>query len=426
MNLKSMENWRSTMRIIKIIGLMFALLPLQVQAQQTLRLDTILNRIDAHNPMLKTYALKAESYKHKADAGTAWMAPMIGAGTFMTPYPGQQVMSDSDKGALMFQLEQEIPNPARLKAQKVYESSKGDVELAGRGITLNELKARAKGLYYSWLIASKRIKVLQENEKIMQMMKKIEQIRYPYNQSQLSGVYRSEAKIEENQNMILMQQAEILKAKAWLNSLMDMPAEQPLQIDTTVLPAFNPALALDTSQLAVQRKDVLQMDRNIRSMQLGLKAVESQSKPDFKLRIDHMSPLGSMMPKAYSVMGMVSIPIAPWSSKMYKSEAKAMNAEIAAMSQERSALLQERQGMIRGMQYEIQSMQKRILAMEAKIIPALRKTMDADFVNYQENKQEVTAVIGSWEALTMMQLNVLDEKLKLYQMIVDYEKELYR
>jgi len=52
--------------------------------------------------------------------------------------------------------------------------------------------------------------------------------------------------------------------------------------------------------------------------------------------------------------------------------------------------------------------------------------MEADFVNYQENKLEVTAVINSWEALTMMQINVLDEKMKLYQMIVDYEKELYR
>ena len=421
-----MENWRSAMRIIKIIAFLLTLLPMQLTAQQSLRLDTILNRIDARNPMLKTYALKAESYRHKADAGSAWMAPMVGAGTFMTPYPGQQVMSDSDKGALMFQLEQDIPNPAKLKAQKVFESSKGDVELAGRAIALNELKARAKSLYYSWVVASQRIKVLQENGKIMQMMKKIEQLRYPYNQSQLSGVYRSEAKIEENENMIRMQQVEIAKAKAWLNSLMDLPAEQPLQIDTATRPSFNPEVSLDTASLAGQRKDVLQIEKNIRSMQLGLKAVESQSKPDFKLRIDHMSPLGSMMPKAYSVMGMVSIPIAPWSSKMYRSEAKAMNAEIAAMAQERTALLQERQGMLRGMQYEIQSMQQRIAAMEAKIIPALRRTMDADFVNYQENKQEVTAVISSWEALTMMQLNVLDEKLKLYQMIVDYEKELYR
>jgi outer membrane protein TolC len=414
------------MRTIRIIALLLGLMPMQLIAQQhTVSLDTILKRIDENNPMLQTYALRAESYKHRAEAGSAWMAPMVGAGTFMTPYPGQQVM-DGDKGSLMLQLEQEIPNPSKLRAQKVYETSKADVELAGRAIASNTLKARAKNLYFGWIIAGQRIKVLQENEKIMQMMKKIEEIRYPYNQSQLSGVYRSTAKIEENQNMIRMQQGEIAKAKAWLNSLMNLPATQPLAIDSTALPAFIPEARLDTVLLAGQRKDILQMEQNIRSMQLGVKAMKSQSKPDFKVRVDHMSPLGSMMPKQYSVMGMVSIPVAPWSSKMYKSEVKAMNYEIQAMEKERVGMLQESQGMLTGMQYEIQSMQKRIAAMEEKIIPSLRKTMEADFVNYQENKLEVTAVINSWEALTMMQLNVLDEQMKLYQMIVDYEKELYR
>jgi len=415
------------MRTIKILALLLSLFPMQLIAQQhTVSLDTILKKIDGSNPLLKTYALKAESYKHRAEAGSAWMAPMVGAGTFMTPYPGQQLMDDRDKGSIMFQLEQEIPNPAKLKAQKLYTASKGDVELAGRGIALNTFKARAKSLYYGWIIASQRIKVLQENGKTMQMMKKIEEIRYPYNRSQLSGVYRAAAKIEENANMIRMQQGEIAKAKAWLNTLMNLPATAALTIDTTALPVFQPALNMDTLLLAGQRQDILQMEQNIRSMQLGVQAMKSQAKPDFKLRVDHMSPLGGMMPKAYSVMGMLSIPVAPWSAKMYKSELKAMNYEIQAMEQERVGMLQESEGMLTGMRYEIESMQKRITAMEAKIVPALKKTMEADFVNYQENKQDAMAVMNSWEALTMMQLNVLDEQMKLYQMIVDYEKELYR
>ena len=64
--------------------------------------------------------------------------------------------------------------------------------------------------------------------------------------------------------------------------------------------------------------------------------------------------------------------------------------------------------------------------MEEKVIPALQKMLDAYFITYQENKMQLTLVIDAWEALVMMQMNVLDEKLKLYEMIVDYEKELYR
>ena len=139
-----------------------------------------------------------------------------------------------------------------------------------------------------------------------------------------------------------------------------------------------------------------------------------------------MYPLDAMMPNQYSIMGMISIPIAPWSSKMYKSDIKAMQYNVRAMEKERSAMLQETQGMLYGMQYEIQSMQKRIQGIEGKILPSLQKALDVYIINYKENKQQITVVIDAWEALIMMQMNLSDERLKLYQMIVDYEKEIYR
>ncbi|SFE84967.1 Outer membrane protein TolC [Chitinophaga sp. CF118] len=400
-------------------------MPLKLVAQ-VLPLDTILQRVDKNNIMLQSYGLKAESYKYSADASTAWMAPMVGIGTFMTPYPGQVIMDDRDKGSLMLQVEQDIPNPAKLNAKKKYIASQGNVERATRDITLNDMKAQAKRLYFNWIIAQQRIAVLHENEKIMVTMKKIEEVRYPYNQSQLSGVFKAKAKIEENYNMIRMQEGIIAKARSWLNSLMNAPGNQEFEIDTAYQPVFEMAPSYDTASLATARKDVVKMDESIRSMQLNIESMKREKKPDFRVRFDHMYPLNRMMPNAFSAMGMISIPIAPWSSKMYKSGVKAMQYNVQAMEKERAAMLQETQGMLYGMQYEIQSMQKRVEAMEEKIIPALRQTLDANFLNYQENKLALSNVIDSWEALTMMQSNVLDEKLKLYEMIVDYEKQLYR
>lgn len=423
-----MENWRFTMYIIKKLTWVLLLLPFYTTAQekQVLSLDTILHRIDKNNLLLQSYGLKAESYKHMAKSATAWMAPMIGVGTFMTPYPGQELMDDRDKGSVMIQLEQDIPNPAKLNANKRYIESKGKAENETRGITLNEYKTQAKRLYFGWLVAVQKIEVLKQNEKIMQTMKKIEEIRYPFNQSKLSSVYKTTAKLEENRNMIRMQEGDIAKSRAWLNSLMNQPGNADITIDTNYQPKFVQAIAIDTGSLALARNDIKKMDYNIQSMQLNIEAMKRQSRPDFKLRFDHMSPLTKMMPKAFSVMGMISIPIAPWSSKMYKSEVKGMEYEVQAMDKEKAAMLQETQGMLYGMQFEIQSMQKRIDAMESKIIPTLQKSLDVNFLNYRENKMELPEVIDSWEALTMMQTSVLDEKLKLYLMIADYEKELYR
>lgn len=428
MNYVSTENWRFMRYITKYIVciLVWAPLPLFAQQPPVLPLDSILQRVDRNNVLLQSYGLKAESYKYNADAATAWMAPMVGVGTFMTPYPGQTIMDDRDKGSLMLQIEQDIPNPAKLNAKKRYIASQGNIERATRDVTLNELKAKAKQLYFTWLIARQRITVLEDNEKIMLTMKKIEEIRYPYNQSQLSGVFKATAKIEDNRNMIRMQEGTIAKARAWLNSLMNAPGNQEFEIDTTYQHDFAPASSYDTATLSAVRKDVFRMDESIRSMQLNIESMKSEKKPDFRIRFDNMYPLNSMMPKAFSAMGMISIPIVPWSSRMYRSGIKAMQYNVQAMEKEKSAMLQETQGMLYGMQYEIQSMQKRIAAMEGKIVPALQQTLDANFLNYQENKLPLTNVIDSWEALTMMQSNILDEKLKLYEMIVDYEKQLYR
>lgn len=407
---------------------MLMLIPFTALAQQkeVLSLAEIVEKIDSNNVLLKTYGLKAEGYKYSADAATAWMPPMVGVGTYMMPYPLQKNLDDQNRGSVMLRLEQEIPNGKKLQARKNYLESKGNIENAQRAVTLNDLKALAKMQYFNWMIALKKINVIQQNESVLVMMKKIEEVRYPYNQSQLSTVYRAEAALQKNQSMLLMPQGDMEKARAYLNALMNRPGNTEFRIDTTLEPRFTAAAFYDTASLAAQRKDVLRMNESIRSMQLSVEAMNLERKPTFRIQFDHMSPLSAMMPKAFSIMGMVSIPIVPWSRKMYQSEVKSMQLNIQAMEQERSAMLQETQGMLYGMQAEIQTMQQRIRSLEDKVVPALQKTFDASFISYQENKLSLTVVLDNWEALNMMRLDVLDEKQRLYQMIVDYEKELFR
>ncbi len=411
---------------ILFTSLAFASVPVIAQDTAVLRLDTILARIEQSHPLLQSYGLKAEGFKYSAEAATAWMAPMVGLGTFMTPYPFQKIMEDRDKGNIMLQLEQDIPNAAKLRTKKAYIASQADGLLAERGVSLNELRAQAKTQYYSWLMALERIRVLDEAIVLMEMMKKIEEVRYPYNQSPLSGVFKAESRVEENRNMKRMYEGEIQKARAWLNALMNRRGTEFFLIDTTHAMSFMPQLVYDTLQLAASRKDIARMNADINSMQLGIHSMRQEKKPDFRIRFDHMTPISSMMPNAFSAMGMVSIPIAPWSKRMYKNEIRAMELNVLAMQKEREAMLQETQGMLYGMQSEILVMQKRIENFGTKVIPALERSLDADFQLYQENKQQLAVVISDWEALVMMKMNLVDEKSRLYKMIVDYEKELYK
>jgi len=261
----------------------------------------------------------------------------------------------------------------------------------------------------------------------LETMKKVEELRYTFNQSNLGGIYKLDAKIEENKNKIRRQKGEIAKARSFLNSLMNQSENFYFDVDSTYLPVFQPEIVIDTSNLSNNRADVRRLDKTIHSMQLEIESIKLQKRPDLKIRFDHMSPLANGgMPNSYSVMGMISIPIAPWSAKMYKSDIKAMQYDIQAMEQTKAGMLQESQGKLYGIQYQMQSKEQQITAFEEKVIPALQKAFDAYYINYQENKLQLPVLIDSWESLNMMELNVLDEKLELYQMIVEYEKELYR
>jgi len=413
------------MRIINIF-LFILLTPHLVKSQEEpLSLESILQRIENNNLLLQTYGLKAEAYQQSAEAATGWMAPMVGAGTYMTPYPFQKLMDGRDKGSWMISAEQEIPNRKIQQSRKDYIASKGKAELATRRITWNNLRTSAKRAYHNWLISSQRIAVLMEDMDIMDMMKKIEEVRYPYNQSLLGNIYKIDALIEKNKNQIDMEQGVIEQSRALLNGLMNQPGNQFFTIDTHYIPQLH-LLIPDTNLLAQNRGDIRRIDEDIRSMQLGIASLQSERKPGFKVKFDHMSGFSSMMPHTYSVMGMISIPIVPWTSKMYKSETRAMESNIKSLEIEKTAMLQEAQGMLFGMQFEIRSMQKKIDRMENKVIPAMQQSLDAYFLNYQENKLSINVVIDSWEDLNRQKMELLDDKLKLYQMIADYEKEWYK
>lgn len=410
--------------IKKIVLFMLLMSSVYAFGQQPLSLEQILKEISENNPALKAYDNRIKSKDAKVEGAGAWMAPMIGAGTFMTPYPGQGINGEGEKGAFMISAEQDIPNPAKIKAKREYLMTQSLTDEYGKRYYFNKLRATAKDAYFGLLIAAKRIKYQNDNQQIMQTMKKLAEIRYPFNQGGLNQIFKAEGRVYESENMILMTEAEIRSGKISLNTLMNRPPNSALKIDTTFKVIFVPQAGVDTAYLAGTRSDVLHMEHDIHAMELNINQMRQEAKPDFRIRFDHMSNYSAMMPRQFTVMGMLSIPIAPWSSKMYKSEIKSMNFERQAMRQQKAAMLTEILGMSRSMENDLATMQKQIENYESKILPALDKYLKVSMLSYQENKSDLNTVIDGWEALNMSQMSYLDQLQKFYQMIVEYEKNI--
>lgn len=391
---------------------------------QVITLDSVLLLIDKRNPMLQEYDNKVKALNTYAEGAKSWMAPMVGAGTFMTPYPNQMLMDERDKGSWMFSVEQEIKNPSKLNANKRYLSSKASVEVQNRSAQFNQLRSEAKMMYYQWLVAEEKLNILKENERIMELMLKLARIRYPYNQGSLGNIYKAEGRLSEVQNMIQMTNGSIEESSFRLKSLMNIPAETQIMIDTATQITYEPNQVIyDTAALSTQRSDIRQIDKTIEVMRLNQQLQRYQSRPDFKIRFDHMQPIGNM-PTQFTAMAMVSIPIAPWSSKMYKSEVRGMQYDIEAMKKGREAILIETRGMLAGMAAQLARMKQQLANYDTKIIPALRKNYQTLMLAYEENREQLPIVIDAWEALNMAQMEYIEKNQEYYNMIVTYEKEL--
>ena len=397
---------------------------LKLPAQnRVLKLDSVLHYIHHNNLMLREHDLQTQAIKTYADGAKSWMPPMVGAGVFMYPYPGQRIREERDKGMMMTAVQQEIPNPAKLKAKQRYMRAQAAIEETGHQVMANQYYAQAKTAYYQWVVLNKKQAVLRESQRILAFMVKLAKVRYPYNQSSLGSIYKAEGRLHEVENMLLMNESERRMQNIQLNILMNLPPDTRYQVDTLGQVPEVMAVA-DTSYFRSARSDVRQMDSRIAAMQLNLQFENSQRKPDFSIRFEHMLPRDRMMPQVFTAMGMLSIPIAPWSARMYQANAKAMNLEIKAMRVGRENLLKEAQGLAASKALELKTKTTQVQNYETKIIPALRRNYETTLLSYEQNTGQLPLVIDAWEAWNLAQTEYLNNLEQLYLIGVNYEQEL--
>jgi outer membrane protein TolC len=427
MNSKNSVNLKFMNQNKFLVWIFFSLFLANVNAQ-IMSLTQVLEKIERDNPMLAGYKTRAEALNNYAEGARAWMAPMAGIGTFMTQYPSlsgknKAAMADgdeSDRGSLMISVEQTIPNKNKLDANRRYLGEKSKTEELKRNQQWNELRFQARQAYYTWSVAEEKLKELEQTAGIVKMMAETTVSRLAYNQSTPTAVYRAQARVAEIENMKLMTESLIQESKAALTTLMNLSEDVALGIEPVSLPLEN-LIIPDTTSLAQKRSDILGMDREIELMKLNRKLQSLQNKPDVRLRFDHMQSYGDM-PDQFTAMAMFTIPVAPWSSKMYKSEIAGMTGEIQSMRQERSALLIETRGMINRMVLQIRNMKAQLGRYESAIIPALQRNYESLNIAWEENRETLPMVLDGLEALTMARLEYLEKKQSLYMMIAAYEK----
>lgn len=416
-------------KFILILSLFFTAMQLRAQV---VKLNDILDTIQALNPNLKMYDAEIRSMDETAKGAKAWMAPEVGTGFFMTPYntslwsksKSPDGETQTGMGQYSVAVQQMIPNKSRLNAEYKYMSSMSSVEKEKKGATLNELFADAKRNYYEWLIIKKKLTILDDNEKLVNFMISNAEIRYKNGLEKISAYYKAKAALGSLENMRLMLRNEIKQKRIALNTLMNLPDKnQEYDIDTIYSVNDYSAYIFDSSLFINSRSDIKAIEKDINLTYLKQDLERTKLKPEFGIRYEHMFGFGGA-PNLYTVMGMVRIPFARWSAKMYKANIEGLKWQAVSLGSQKQMLINEYSGMATGMKTEIDVKKKQVLLYENNIIPALRRNYQTMQLGYEQNTEELFMLYDAWETLNMTQLEYLDQLQQLLTMQTELERVL--
>lgn len=396
-------------------------------------LKEVIGQVQQQHPELKMYESQAKAYDAMAEGATAWEAPQLSAGFFMTPYQTaywqdrEKMVNDMPTmmpgmGNVMIQARQMIPNPSKLNASKKYQLALSSVELENKKAAANELVFQAKSAYYESQILARKLKVLQEAQATVNTMVQLGEKKIAYNQESLASVYKAKSQAALLSKDQWMMESEQKQKRYLLNGLMNRSKDELFELDTVLVIQEYELALVDSNLVAANRSDVISIDKSIQVALLKQKSEQRKSRPDFGIEYGHMFAFGSN-PNLFSLMGMMSVPIAPWSSKMYKSSVQASQWEVEAMQHQKEALVIESLSMLKGMKSEIASAKYQLKLYKEMVLPSLQKAYDVAMLAYANNTGELFMALDARMNLQMAQMQYWDTMLNLLKLQANYEKQ---
>lgn len=410
-------------KILIYIFIIGSLSSAHAQQPTIVSLDKVLDDIDKNFPSIVQYQSNIEMILARAQGANAWMAPTLSTGLMRFPYKDFSMLREEDpmnEAGISVAIEQMIPNSGKLKAKKTYLNSLAEIEKSKREWTKNQLRREAKILYYNRYTTQKKQGVLKQSQDLLKLLLTTAEAKFSNNQSQLQTIYKAKARLAEINNMSLMLDGIIAESNIGLNTLMVQNLETAFNIDSLIVPNNYSATILDTANVST-RSDISTMTNSIKSMKLQQRAMKIGVRPDFGIRAEHMQMLG--MPNQWSLMGMMTIPIVPWASKMYSSETKAMGFQIESMEKEKETMTLMAQRMrsekLIMLGYENAQYQNFMNS----LIPAYEDNLQANLLAYRQNTGDFFVLLDAWEMLLMKELEAYDKLFNILKLEADYEYE---
>jgi outer membrane protein TolC len=411
-------------KIFSIIMMMFLL---QEITAQIIKLTDILDSIEQSHPSIKMYDAEIQSMDAMAKGAQNWMAPEISTGFWMTPYNVSLWKKDGSgntgMGQYMISASQTFPNKKYNNANEKYLHSMSSVEAENKKSSLNEFFAAAKENYNAWIIIEKKLMVIEDDDKLLQLMITNAETRYKNGLGKVSAYYKAKAAQGNLMKMRIMLQNDVLQKRIALNTLMNRDRLAEFSVDTNYSVPDYSNKTFDTTLFYANRSDIKAIDQNIQLVYLKQDVEKQSLRPQYGVQFAHMFGFGGF-PQQFTLMGTMKIPFAKWSSKESKANIESLTWKAVSLENQKQVMANEYSGIAYGIQQGIDAKKKQLQLFENNIIPALRKNYQSMLLAYEQNTEELFGLYDAWETLNSTELEYLDQLQQLLNMQVNLEKLL--
>jgi outer membrane protein TolC len=409
-------------KILIYVLLVQCIASLKAQDTVQLSIQEVFASIDKSYPQLQFYESKIAAIRSLTTGAKAWMPPTIAVAFDRFPYKISMIKEQvpDNQAGIMLSVQQMITNPEKLNAKRNYLISQEDIQHNDLEWQKNVLHFTARLYYYRRYTAERKLGFVKEYRDLLNMLIKTAKDKYAYNQSDLSTIFKAEASLSELANMESMLFSQIAESNIGLNTLMNRDVNTPFNIDSLLAPRdYSKDFIQPGGNTQSVRSDILSIQSQIRSMELNRKWMSTGAKPDFGIQAAHGQMFG--MPSQFSFMGMVTLPIVPWSSKMYKSEVKSMEFEIQAMQKEKNTMELMVTQMVREkitmLIYETRQLEN----YDKNILPSYRKNLESNLLAYRQNTGSFFVLLDAWNMLLMKELERIDKLGQVFTAQSEYE-----
>lgn len=385
-------------------------------APSTLTVEQALLRADAQNPSIAESRQIAAASRERVAAAGSLPAPMLSAQTWNAPLA--RPWSSAEADMTMYGVEQRIPFPSDLRAQRAEAGAAadraGEVAAAARAAVLRD----ARVAFHDYWRASRELAIHGDHVDLAREVLALAETRYATGAGRQHDVLRARLAVSREHASVFAASASLATSRAVLASLLSIPEAELLPPSVPEEPRGVPALAPLLAALDARRPEMRAADDAVRGARAGRTQARTRAwLPDVTVGATWMDAnMGED-----GGMAMVALEL-PWIWSGRRAEARAAAREVAASESARRATSNGAVAELHDAHARASSAREVLALHQSDILPNAERTTEAVRAAWVAGDASLTDLLDSLEQRLLARVEADRARARLESALADLDR----